>query len=119
MDFKRSYENGYKDHRNELSLTDRAFMAGVAQTYEDIETFAENADSAYGEVSESDTETIANLKREIRKQVISDLRDWLRMNWYETVVSMIDECGDGMVKEDEDYGLPEPLSEEDIDFDEV
>ncbi len=27
--------------------------------------------------------------------------------------------GDGMVMEDENYGLLEPLSEEDIDFDEV
>lgn len=118
MDFRRCYEDGYKDHMEELSETDKAFMAGIEKTYEDIEVFAANADDVYDEVSETDTETIARIKKEIRKQVLNDLRDWIRSEWYETVISMLDECEDGKVKVNDEYKTPEPLDEEDIDFDE-
>lgn len=118
MDFEKAYEDGYKNHVKDLSQTDKAFLAGVANAYFAIETFAANADSVYGEVPEGETEILAKMKKDIRKQVINDLRDWIRGEWYETIVSMIDEIEDGKVKANDDYNDPEPLDDEDIDFDE-
>ena len=35
MDFRRAWEDGYKDGIGDLSQTDKAFMAGIAKTYGD------------------------------------------------------------------------------------
>lgn len=114
MDFRKIYEDGYHKHRKELSHTDRAYVAGFAKAYDEVESFYYNADDVYDEVSETEIDTLANIKREIRAQVINDLRDWLRVEWYEMLVSMIDETEDDVVKENDEYAIPEPLSEEDV-----
>ena len=117
MDFRRAWEDGYKDGVGDLSQTDKAFMAGIAKTYGDIETFLANADDVYDEVPEGEVEVISKAKKEFRTKVLNDLRDYIRTEWYETVIVLLDDCPEDKKRENEDYDTPEPLSEEDLEFD--
>lgn len=113
MDFKFCYEDGYKNHRKELSETDKAYMAGYEKAYQEIESFMANTDCYEQKFKTAES-------KEIRAEIINNLRDWLRMEWYEIIVSMIDEADDGVQKENDEYAIPDPLSEEDVsemDFD--
>ncbi len=113
MDFRFCYEDGYKNHRNELSETDKAFMAGFKCAYNEIETFMANTDSYEG-INREVSPTLSKVCKEIREDIINDLRDWLRCNWYETIISMIDEAEEGVQKNNDEYEIPEPLSEEKV-----
>ncbi len=118
MDYKYIYNKGYKDHREELSQTDKAYLAGIKHTYEAIETFLDNADDVYEEIPKTEVDVFAKVKRTIRRTVLNDLRHWIRSEWYEAIVSMIDESEDGVKKENEEYVNPEPLSKENIGYEE-
>lgn len=111
MNFKKCYEDSYKDHRNELSETDKAFFAGFKYAYDQLETFMTNAD-VYESVPESVSPTLARVVSEVKEGTVNDVRDWLRMEWFELLVSLLDDCEDGQKRKNSDYGLPEPLSEE-------
>ena len=115
MDFERLYNDDYKNYRKDLSQTDKAFLRGYAEAYREIACFADNQD-VYEEIPEC-FETLKKIHKEISHDVIANIRDWLRSTWYEFVISMIDECEKGKVKENIDYELPEPLElDENVDY---
>lgn len=107
MDFKRIYDDDYKNYRKDLSQTDKAFMEGYKAAYDDIASFFYNQD-VYEEIPEC-FGTLKKIHEEISKDVIGNIRDWLRMEWYEIIISMIDNTEKGKVKENIDCELPEPL----------
>ena len=113
MNFKYSYENGYSEARNALSEDVKAYILGYERAYDDIETFMANTD-CYESISHNVSPTLAKIDRELRENIINDLRDWLRSNWYEMVVSFIDDAGgdDNTGKLKQCWRLPEPMSEE-------
>lgn len=109
MDFKRNFNDGYKDSAKDLPMTKRAFMHGYKDAYNEVSNFLEDYDSCYDIVSEDAMPTLSRIEKEIREKTINDLKDWLERTWYELMVSFIDNLDDD--KKDE-WDVPEPLDEE-------
>ncbi|MBQ3825097.1 MAG: hypothetical protein II811_03060 [Spirochaetaceae bacterium] len=115
MDFQHSYEHGYKESRKALFEDQKAYMHGFARAYDEIEIFMSNTD-CYESISKAVSPTLAKIDRELRENVINDLRDWLRKEWFEMAVSFIDEADgeDNFGKILQNWKLPEPLPEKKV-----
>ena len=124
MDFQYIYEDGYSKQRKALFEDQKAFIHGFQRAYDEIEIFMANTD-CYDSIKKGVSPTLAKIDRELRENVINDLRDWLRKEWYEMIVSFIDGeafpdgehdfDADNTGKLSQNWTLPEPLSEERVE----
>lgn len=90
MDFEYCYKkNGYKEAREKLAEDSKAYLHGFEYCYEQIENFMNNTD-CYTSIPNDVSPTLAKIDRELRENIINDLRHWLRLEWYEMIVCMID-----------------------------